>query len=214
MRLNFCVTLSVLLFSHVASAQDAFMAPAPAEALTVNRTGRPVPSTVGFGIGTNIDGMSDLLQPNTAGVRFVLSDLWILEPTLRLSHSSNSVDTPGSTSTVSTSSNTFNLGAMARRKLASRGPVDFAGLGGLNLGLTSTDVANDRSTTTVSLMWGLGLSWYFNPSWALSLDVTNPLFSLNRSSVETIGGDTVTTAWTAGAIWEQTNALLMLYFYM
>lgn len=214
MRPNLCVTVSALLLSNVALAQDAFVSPAPVAAPTMDRTGRPVPSTLGFGLGTNINGMSDLLQPNTAGVRFVLSDAWILEPTVRLSHTSNSVDTPGATSTVSTSSTTFSVGTMARRKLASRGPVDFAGLGGVNLGFRSEDVANDRTTTELSLMWGLGLSWYFNPSWALSLDVTNPLFSLNRASVESIGGDTVTTSWTAGAIWEQTNALLMLYFYM
>ncbi|MDX2023406.1 MAG: outer membrane beta-barrel protein [Deltaproteobacteria bacterium] len=208
------MTVSALLLSHAALAQDAFVSPAPVAAPSIDRTGRPVPSTVGFGIGTSINSMSDLTQPNTAGVRFVLNDRWILEPTLRLSHTSNSVDTPGSTATVSTSSTTFSLGTMARAKLASRGPVDLAGLGGLNFGLTSEDVANDRSTTTLSLMWGLGLSWYFNPSWALSLDVTNPLFSLSRSSVESIGGDTVNTAWTAGAIWDHTNALLMLYFYM
>lgn len=218
MRTNFSVTLFLVLTSNVALAQDAFVSPtttpAPAVAPTVDRAGRPVPTTVGFGIGTNINGMSDLTQPNTAGVRFVLSDAWILEPTVRLSHTSNSVDMPGATSTATTSSTAFNLGTMARRTLASRGPVDLSGLGSVNLRYISEDANANRSTTSLSLEWGLGLSWYFNPSWALSLDVMNPLFMMNRASVDGIGGDTVTSTWTAGVIWERTNALLMLYWYL
>lgn len=213
MRLTIPAALSVLMMANIAAAQD-YAEPMAASTPQLDRNLRPTPRTLGFGLGMNINSAADLTQPNTAGVRFVLSDGFILEPTVRLTHSSTSVDTPGAASSASVSTTTFGVGAMARKRLASRGPVDLAGLGGASLGFSSTDVMNDTTNTSFSLLWGLGLSWYFNPAWALSLDVTNPIFSLNRQSVDGFGGDTVTTNWTAGAVWDATQALLMLYFYM
>lgn len=206
------VTLSLVVSAAgLARAQDPLDPPA-ARTAPGGSGDRPAPKTVGIGIGMGIGGGTDLMQPNTASVRFVLTDMVVLEPMVDLSFTKQSNDPPVGAGTDASATN-LGFGGKLRYKLASSGPVQLDGIGQLAFNHQSLDQATDSSSQQMNISWGLALSWYFNQWWALSLDATNTFFNLTRSSTETAAGDNVNTNYTVGAIWRPA-ALLMVHVFL
>lgn len=193
------MSLGVALWASPTRAQEpAPMAPEPAPVAPPARAPeplppapamleleRPEPTTVGFGFGTSFPG--DLIKPNIASVRIVLTEEVQLEPLVSLTLAGGEGDT------------VVNLaaGTLVRYVVTSRGPVDLQLLAGPALSHTT-------GSTSLSITWGAALSWYFLPRFAASIDALNPLFSLQ---------DTTTTSWSFGATWNPTLQL-MVHMYL
>jgi hypothetical protein len=162
----------------------------------VSTDSRPGAPTVGIGFGVQEPGAATL-APNVGSVRIVLAPNLILEPSVSIRHSGSTHDAMG-TATDHDKTNAVELGTDVRFVLASRGPVDFAGIGGLGFSYQTIDKGGnvDESTTAIDLHWGFGLSWYFARVWSLSFDALNPQL-LGWKKVTTtanIAGMTTTTS--------------------
>lgn len=187
-----------------ASAQDDMTAMPPTapsmETGMATSTGRPVPRSVAIGIGSTVG--NDLTIPNIGSARFVLTPTFILEPQVTLAFSKQEVEPAGGV-TTSTSTTTLGVGAVGRILLASRGPVDLNLLAGASLQHTGNDQVVDSSSQTAAIAWGLGLSWFFNQWWSLSLDAMNPFLGLTRMSQDTaLGLENVQSNWTLGLVFD------------
>jgi len=212
--------LSLALLALVAFPLAASTAHAQGDVGGAATDSRPAPMTVGIGLGTGV-GAAGITTPNIGSVRLVLAPNLILEPMVTLDHAGGSTEA-GGTTMDKPSKNTIGAGAEVRFLLASRGPVDLSGLGGLNFGYTgqSQDMGTattSMSATALAVNWGLGLSWYFAHVWSLSLDVTNDLFGWTKTSTEIKNGGNTTSSsnsdWHLGITFlPLTRLLLHLYF--
>ena len=181
---------------------------------------RPEGRSLGLGFGWILP--TDLTIPNTVAARFRLPSGLTFEPSVRLRFIGtwDESDFGGTTSEDRDRSLELELFTFVRLPLAARGGVDLVALGGAELGWSKRTVdpdgaANEQSVTTLdaSLLWGLGLEWWFRHHFSLSFDATNPVVTYARSAQDTQTVDTSSSATTAGAIWEPTIRLtLHLYF--
>lgn len=167
---------------------------------------RPIPTSLGLGFGWGFPG-AEVWQPNSASARIVLSDSLILEPRLNLRYDRQSVDNSAGV-TQSNSVLTTGVDVGVRWLLMSRGPIDLAALVGAGLSNTVVDAANDTNSQRFGINWGVGLAWYLYKNWSMSLDVLNPLFILDRTSVD--GGNT-TSRITAGAMFQAAPSVLVMF---
>lgn len=161
---------------------------------------RPLPWTLGVGIGTLVNGTS-VLAPNTASVRFVLSDAIQVEPLVNVTVSGQS-NAGGSDNAT-----TLRAGGLLRYVYASSGAMDLQLLGGAVVGFLA---AGGASTLELSASYGLSVVWYGSEHWSISGDATNPVLTFNRASPDE--GDSA-TAYTLGAVWNPT-VTAMIHFYM
>lgn len=169
--------------------------------------GRPAAKTVGVGIGSDFSG-NDILTPNIASARFVISPTLMLEPIIRLQLQGGSVTPAGGGASASASDLEVAVGAGGRILLASRGPVDLNLLGRAMLSHESGDTVD--STQRLDLQWGLGVSWFFNQFCSLSLDAINNFVGFERVSVD--NGPT-TTQWSIGANFDP-SVIAMLHVFL
>jgi len=102
---------------------------------------------------------------------------------------------------------------------ASHGPVHLAGLAGAGASRSSTRQSADggeskTAHTDVFAQAGLGVEWTPSNTWALGLDMQNPLFHFSRALSEAEGSRTSrATAWSAGMSFEpQLSLMAHLYF--
>jgi hypothetical protein len=188
-------------------AAAAPMASSPSEASSGDGY-RPTPLTLGVGFGWLIGAGANILQPSVGSVRIVISETFVLEPFVNLSFTKNEMTT--AVTTTDSDVTRAGAGATARFILGSRGPIDLAALGQARFMFVKTDTGT-VDTDEVSVNWGLGLSWYFYRTWALSLDATNPLFSWRRTSTQP--ADTTRTEMFAGAIFSPQVLLILHMFF-
>jgi hypothetical protein len=201
-----------------AAALSPFTAIAPAQAqetVPPTTTGpegsgyRPTPMALGLGLGYLVNGSIDLMKPTVSSARLVLTDRIVLEPLLILSYQSTSNEV--GMATVDTSATTVGFGTQLRYLLASRGPLDLAGIGsGVFTHQSGSNSVGDVHTSVQSfdLAWGVGISWWFHSTWSLSLDATNPILSWDRNSNDNgPAPDQSTSTFFFGVVW---NPQLML----
>src|SRR5690606_9396414 len=111
---------------------------------------RPLPLALGVGVGTLVNG-SSVLAPNTASVRFVLSDEMQVEPLVNVTVSGQSNATGGTDN-----STTLRAGGLLRYVYASSGAMDLQLLGGGLVGFVS---AGGGSTLELSASYGVSVVW-------------------------------------------------------
>jgi hypothetical protein len=167
-----------------------------------------------FGIGLGIDLPAEVTAPNTTSVRLRLASGVTLEPFVTVALSgTHTEDEFGETD-----NGQFELsaGTNLRYPRQIHGPVDFLLVGGAGVGITSTDPDgpdNDSTTMAVGLSWGIGLEYWHNTHWSLSLTATNPFVVYSRTSQEQGPGmDAVSSSSLIGVIWEP-NVVLMGHLY-
>ena len=182
--------------------------PPPAAPLEPADTDRPTDLSIAIGIGYSFP--TSLQTPNITSVRLRLLSGLTFEPRLVLATSSNDVDTG---MTVTNKQSELTLGSLVHVPLRAHRKVDLELLGNAQVSNTTVDPTgdnNNRSTTTFSLGYGLGVAYWISPHWNLSLAATNPLLSYVRIRQET--GATTTTVnktTTFGLVFDPQVALMI-----
>jgi hypothetical protein len=163
-------------------------------------TSRPQPFSLGLGFGTVISG-NFLAEPSAVSARFVLTDKIELQPSLLAQVGDEDTDTP------------FGVGGTLRYLLVGRGPVDLHALGALVFASDNTSSGNinpvEVTTNSFGLGWGAGLTWSLTAQWAVSLDASNPLFTLTSVKADGVEGQ---TRWKGGVVWNPQLLLLVNLF--
>lgn len=181
-------------------------------ALAQESAERPYGFTMGIGAGWDLPSPVDEL--NTASVRFRLPVGLTLEPRVELSTSSDrsefgAVD-------VENTFTALTLAVTARWPLLSRGPVDWLIVGGAGIDRDKTDPDgsnNDTTDTTLGLLWGLGVEYWFGPRWVLSATATNPVLSRRTVKTESVGDDMKQTTTSVGAVFDPDVIVMLHLFY-
>jgi len=184
--LSTCVLLAATSTVAVAQPGDSEGTAAPvAMSTTAKHERRPEGFSTAIGAGYLISSGVDLMSPNISSVRFRLETGLTIEPFFQLWRNSSTTDTGAGES--SSSGMNIGVGAMARHPLHSRGRVDFVAVGGLRLERTSSDPDgddNNSSTMEANLLWGLGLDYWVNPNWLISLTGINSLVAYEKTTTE------------------------------
>jgi hypothetical protein len=174
-------------------------------------TDRPTDLSIAIGIGYSFP--TSLQTPNITSVRLRLPSGLTFEPVLVLATSSNDVD---NVTTVTNKQSELTLGSLVHVPLRAHRKVDLELLGNAQVSSSTVDPTgdnNNRTMTTFSLGYGLGVAYWISSHWNLSLDATNPLLSYVRTRQET--GATTTTVnktTTFGLVFDPQVAL-MLHLY-
>lgn len=169
---------------------------------------RPPGFSIGIGFGYRLPTEVDL--PNVTSVRVRLASGLTFEPFLALVNDTLSAD--NGVSEMEDVSSEVGFGALMRYPLRTRGRVDFDLVGGAALALTTDNPDGDRNTvrtTVFGLDYGLGLDYWVNSHWNLSMTATNPLVSLISQSGETVGADVDQTRRQLGLIFDPRVAVML-----
>lgn len=180
----------------------AAMRPEPAD------TDRPTDLSIAIGIGYSFP--TSLQTPNITSVRLRLPSGLTFEPVLVLATSSNDVDT---VMTVTNKQSELTLGSLVHVPLRAHRNVDLELLGNALISSSTVDPNgddNNRTITTFSLGYGLGVAYWISPHWNLSLAATNPLVSYVRNRQETgATTSTVNKTTTFGLVFDPQVALMI-----
>src|SRR5262249_12966388 len=144
---------------------------------------------IGIGLGYVLP--TSLEIPNTTSVRFRLANGLTFEPQVIFAHTSDSVDTGMS---VSQGTTEIGVGTQLRYPVMRRGRGDLELLGNIFIDSTDQDPPGDNNNTTnttVSVGYGLGVSYWAGRHWNISLSAGNPIITYSKNRVE-MGPDTVT----------------------
>lgn len=169
------------------------------------------------GLGTDSpDGTIDTGSPNTASVRIRMPSGMTFEPIVGLGIGADSSKV-GTEKSSGTAVDLF-AGANIRKPMMSRKNVDLLGIlgGGLDISSTSSKVADVKSSSTgigLSATWGLGLEYWPNHHWSLSLDATNPLLNVNSTSGKEGDVKTSSTSFFIGGIFDPTVRVMGHLYY-
>jgi len=182
--------------------------PPPAAAPGPADTDRPTDLSIAIGIGYSFP--TSLQTPNTTSVRLRLPSGLTFEPVLVLATSSNDVD---AVTTVTNKQSELTLGSLVHVPLRAHRKVDLELLGNAQVSSSTTDPTgdnNNRTLTTFSLGYGLGVAYWISSHWNLSLAATNPLLSYLRNRQETgPTTNTVTKTTTFGLVFNPQVALMI-----
>ena len=203
----------MIRWTFVVTCLCALGASAAAQEARSSSSSRPDGFTVGMGAGWDIP--TDIQNVNTASVRFRLANGLTIEPRVDLSVTSDKDDFGMITQEDGTSS--FALEAIARWPMMGRGPVDFLALGGAVIDVFSTDPDgddNNTTTTSLGLIYGLSVEYWWGPRWVFSFSATNPVFGRTKISREVaMADDTSSTTSGFGAIWDPDIIAMFHLFY-
>ena len=183
-------------------------APPPHAAPEPADTGRPTDLAIAIGLGYSFP--TSLQTPNTTSVRLRLPSGLTFEPVLVLATSSSDVDT---VMTVTNKQSELTLGSLVHVPLRAHRNVDLELLGNAQVSTSTVDPNgdnNNRTITTFSLGYGVGVAYWISPHWNLSLAATNPLVSYVRTRQET--GPTTATVnktTTLGLVFDPQVALMI-----
>src|SRR5262245_498762 len=150
------------------------------------------PTELAFGIGFGYALPTSLQTPNITSVRLRLPSGLTFEPVLVLATSSTDVAT---VTTVTSKQSELTLGSLVHVPLRAHRKVDLELLGNAQVSSSTVDPTgdnNNRTTTTFSLGYGLGVAYWISSHWNLSLAATNPLVSYVRTRQETSATTTTT----------------------
>jgi len=186
-----------------AAAAVAHSAPAAAQ-------GRPDGLSVGLGAGWDLP--ADVTQPNTVSARFRLPSGLTIEPRVRVAVTDQVTET-GSTE-FGTTTTDLDLAAVLRWPLIMSGPVDFLVLGGAEMGYAKVNPDgqnNSTISTTVGLIWGLSVEYWWRSRVSIGFTATNPLIA--RSTTEMQTSDTTNKSLGIGAVFDPDILLMIHLFY-
>src|ERR1043166_9092869 len=171
-------------------------------------TGRPTDLSIAIGVGYAFP--TSLQTPNITSVRLRLPSGLTLEPQLVLATTSNDVDTGA---TITNKQSEITLGSLVRLPVRVHRKVDLELLGRAAISSSTVDPNgddNNRTITTVTLGYGVGLAYWISRHWNLSLTASNPLISYVRTRKEQgAAATTVDKTTTIGLVFEPTVALMV-----
>ena len=183
--------------------------------------GKPPYKGLGFGMGVGyvVEPGFDVLKPTMADFRLDIGGGLMLEPTLIYAQSETGVtDTNQAEDDPPIKSVDMGLRVGARYELFARGPVQLLGLGGLSYRSQSQEggsTGNEITTTTISLDWGLGLTYWFNWHWAITFDLRNPLYtSTSEETVRAGAADPTTRTEETNEFAIQFNPTAMIFLHL
>jgi hypothetical protein len=193
--------------------------PAPAP-LPPPPVGRPAaepadpsrPTELAFGIGVGYTFPTSLQTPNTTSVRLRLASGLTFEPQLVLATSSSNADPGNGGMTTTNKQSELTVGSLVRYPLRVHSKVDLEALGRAAISSQTTDPNgdnNNRTVTTLSAGYGVGLAYWITRHWNLSLTATNPLIAYTRTRQEMAATATTTKTTTIGLIFDPTVALMI-----
>jgi hypothetical protein len=171
------------------------------------------PSGLSIGIGIGYEFPTSLETPNVASVRFRLASGLVIEPRVVGSSTSNGTN-DGTTSTTTNTVTDLGVGALIRYPIARHSRFDLEIVGAANVDSTTTNPMgdnNDTTVTTFTLDWGLAVEYWFSRHWNVSMTATNPLISLQSTSMDT-DPSTSTSTNSYGLVFAPT-VQLMLHLY-
>jgi len=178
------------------------------------------PTDLAFAIGVGYTrpagGSFDLQTPNIASARLRLLSGLTFEPTVTISNSS--IDTnPGTGAADSTESITeFGVGTLVRYPVIRHAKVDFEVLGSIGFDVTKDDPQGDYNTKTTSdltLGWGVGIGYWLTHHWQLSASATDPLVTYTKTSQEVSQTATMSTSTTSIGITFDPTITFMIHLY-
>jgi hypothetical protein len=172
---------------------------------------RPTDLSIAIGIGYSFP--TSLQTPNITSVRLRLPSGLTFEPVLVLATSSNDVD---AVTTVTNKQSELTLGSLVHVPLRAHRKVDLELLGNAQVSNSTVDPTgndNDRTVTTFTLGYGLGVAYWISSHWNLSLAATNPLLSYVRNRQETGPTTTTTTKTTTFGLVFDPQVALMIHLY-
>lgn len=171
---------------------------------------RPEAYSVGIGLGYRLP--TELNLPNTTSVRFRLASGLTFEPLVVLGKATASTD--DGTDTEEDGVTELGLGVNVRLPLRSHRKVDFVLIGSAAVSTVTDNPEgddNDQTTTVFGLGYGIGLDYWINPHWNLSMSASNPIVTSASSSRETgPGGPEIEQSTTTfGLIFDPTVSLML-----
>ena len=194
------------------ASRESAAPPPPARTATEPNDNRPEGTSVGIGAGYTIP--ADILNPNTASVRFRFPSGLTFEPLAVLATQSSSQEFMGAES--ENKQHDFAVATEVRWPVGMRGKVDLVLLGGAGISVSKTlpdGADNDTTRTDFALSWGLGLDYWPKPRWAISASATNPLFLLSKTSQE-VGDETrEDTTVALGAVFDPGFRMMLHMFF-
>jgi hypothetical protein len=152
------------------------------------------PDDLSFAIGIGYvrppGGSLDLQTPNIASARLRLISGLTFEPTVTIENSS--IDMDNGTMSMTETVTEFGLGTVVRFPVIRHGKFDFEILGNIAFDITKDDPDGDfntKTTTDLTLGWGIAIGYWITHHWQLSASATNPLVTYTKTSTE-IGENT------------------------
>jgi hypothetical protein len=173
------------------------------------------PTAFSIAIGAGYAFPTALNMPNTTSVRLRLMSGLTLEPIVTLGKTDTTTDN-GMVKTT-TAQSEFQVAALARLPMVSRGHADLELLGSLGLNSQKTDPDGDNNnttTTTLSVGWGIAVGYWISSHWQLSLSATNPLLAYTSQKREMVPPllETTNSSSTLGVIFDP-HVTLMIHLY-
>ena len=165
--------------------------------------GRPEGMTLGLGFGYNLP--ADVFRMDQVSARIRLDSGLTLEPIARLQTASQATEM--GTLDSKNAQNQLVLGSNVRMPIKRRGKVTLVGQAGAAIAFDQNDPDggdNNNTNLLFTLDWGVGLEWWFNPQWCLSVTGRNPFFSYSSATQENGEGvdDTNNSNTNFGVIWD------------
>jgi hypothetical protein len=194
--------------STAPAASQPAIAPSPA---VVEPADPARPSGLAFGIGLGYLLPTSLQTPNATSVRVRLASGITLEPQLVFATTSDKVNT-GATNKQTE----LTLASLVHYPLRVQRKVDLELLGSAVLStrlINPNGDNNNRTITTLSLGYGLGIGYWITPHWNLSLSASNPLVAYTRTRQEmTADNTTVSSSTTLGLVFVPDVTLMIHLF--
>jgi len=153
-------------------------------------------------------------MPNTTSARLRLSGGLTFEPAFAIANSSATMGTD--TSEMSTKDTELSLSALLRFPIITHGKFDLEILGGLGFRIHKTNPDGDYNTKTVndfSALYGVGIGYWINPHWQLSLSTLNALVDYTQTKTQTGPTESTTdSSSTIGVIFSP-SVMIMIHIY-
>ena len=171
-----------------------------------------------FGIGIGYALPTSLETPNTASLRLRSPGGLTFEPRVALANASNTTKTeaPGTTMSTTDSTSELLLETSLRKALIEHGRYQFEVIGGARIDIAKDDPDGDnnsRTTTDLSLFWGIGVGAWITPHWQFSFNIENPLISYTSTNQENgVGMSTTNSTTNIGAVFNP-NVVMMIHLY-
>jgi len=198
----------------VSEAEEDRMDPAeafePADADSSSH--RPEGMTLGIGLGYDLP--SDLQVPDVTSVRLRLGSGLTIEPLFEFSRASATFEQGGVSATATATE--MSVAALVRVPFRVHDRVDFTLNGGAGFARTTANPDgpdNDTTTTSLFLIWGIGLDYWLSPHWGLSMTALNPMVSYTKQVENDPAGDQTTSGSAFGLVFDP-NVLFMLHMYL
>jgi hypothetical protein len=197
-----------------APTQPIVATPTPAPQPVAESAGpRPEGMAIGLGVGYSARPMS-LQTPNITSLRLRLAGGLTFEPLLEVSNETETAEAAGVEAT--NKDTTFQVAALGRLPLISRGKADLEGLASLGFRNNKNNPEGDFNTVTTNtfaLGWGVAVGYWFSPHFQLSFNITNPLIVFSSQKTQAGPGMTTKDSTTAIGLIFDPGVFMRLHLY-